>query len=172
MTCMNCTRKGHTAGECKQPRREKSERLCFTCGKPGHESRVCPEKSAERPVRQVGLSAPAPRKIAAFCISAAPDADGFRPVQHGRQTCGQGLSDFIAPPMKKGNSGAGSRFRPVTLDDWKTLASTTRSSPVGCPPAADETGMSKLVGCKPAFPAFAGGVKASASTSAANSGSS
>ena len=164
LSCINCSRKGHTAAECRQPKVEKADRKCFTCRKTGHESRACPEKSAQRLVRQIDHAAPVPRKIAAFCISTAPDAEGFRPVQHGRRMCGQELSDFIAPPLKKGNSGAGSRFRPLTLDDWKTLASTTSSSPVGCPPAADETGVSKLVvpddvsSMDNEFPDLAGGV--------------
>ena len=45
-TCVNCSRKGHSASECRQPKREKHERLCFTCNKPGHEARACPDKPA------------------------------------------------------------------------------------------------------------------------------
>ena len=49
MTCVNCGRKGHAASECREGRKEKSERPCFTCNKPGHLAR-------EKPVDAEGYS--------------------------------------------------------------------------------------------------------------------
>ena len=36
MTFVNRGRSGHAASECRKGRKEKTERMCFTCNKPGH----------------------------------------------------------------------------------------------------------------------------------------
>ena len=51
-----------------------------------------------------------------------PDADGFIPVAHGRRMQQPQLGDFVTTSTLKPPSKAGSRFRPLTLDDWHQVA--------------------------------------------------
>ena len=44
--CANCGKEGHTAADCRGPKRERSERVCFNCNEPGHESRNCKKPRA------------------------------------------------------------------------------------------------------------------------------
>ena len=41
LKCFNCGRDGHRAADCRQPKKEMSERPCFNCGQTGHLSRDC-----------------------------------------------------------------------------------------------------------------------------------
>ena len=54
-----------------------------------------------------------------------PDADGFMPVAYGRRMQQPQLGDFITTPVSKQPPKAGSRFRPLTLEDWHQIASET-----------------------------------------------
>ncbi|XP_071652503.1 uncharacterized protein [Temnothorax longispinosus] len=49
--CYNCSRTGHIAAECKQPKRERGS--CFKCGTMGHAARDCPKKEEEKEVVNV-----------------------------------------------------------------------------------------------------------------------
>ena len=54
MTCVNCGKKGHTAANCTEDKKELKDRPCFKCGKPGHRSFECPEKKpVKKPVQVV-----------------------------------------------------------------------------------------------------------------------
>ena len=63
--CANCGRDGHAALDCRQPKVERSARLCFGCGKPGRESRACPEKlsGGGPPRKPVAAVMEGPRKV-------------------------------------------------------------------------------------------------------------
>ena len=101
VSCINCGRKGHQSGECRQPRRETSERPCFNCGKTGHEAKACTEKKSPAPVKAIeNAQTTGSRKVSVFCVQAAPPR---------RQQ--PDLGDFIAAvkPKNKKNSN---RYQP------------------------------------------------------------
>ena len=112
MSSINCGRKRHAASECRQAKVEKGDRPCFTCGKTGHEARMCPNKPAARaPLKALE---DVPRRVATLCII---DADGFKTVPPRR--FGQRLGDFIPSTSKPRCNG--NRFRPFSLEDWQDV---------------------------------------------------
>ena len=40
--CANCSEAGHSKLDCKQLVLDRERRVCFRCGKPGHQSAKCP----------------------------------------------------------------------------------------------------------------------------------
>ena len=105
MTCVNCSRKGHAASECRQPKREKHEKLCFTCNKTGHEARNFPDKPAAcaRPIKAIE-DAGAPRRVAVMAVTNKPC------VQQPQ------LGDFIRSTAV---TPTRNRFQPLTLGVWQ-----------------------------------------------------
>ena len=59
--------------ECKKEKVQRADRLCFQCGKPGHEARRCPEKSAKPAQSLEG----GPREVPSLMF----DEEGFTPIQ-------------------------------------------------------------------------------------------
>ena len=120
MSCINCERKGHAASECRQAKVEKGDRPCFTCGKTGHEARMCPHKPAPRaPLKSIE---DAPRRVAVMWVT---DADGFKTVPP--RSSGQRLGDFIAStPTPRCNIN---RFCPLSPEDWQDVAATAAEAP-------------------------------------------
>ena len=75
---------------CRQPKRAKHERPCFTRGMPGHESRASPDKVAggqRKDVRAIEGAQPVPRRVATMCVQIV-GPDGFTKVQ-GERNQGQ-----------------------------------------------------------------------------------
>ena len=113
MSCINCGRKGHSAQECREEKKEKGEIPCFTCGKTGHEARNCPNKTAARKEVRAIEDAPGnerkPAKV--FCIQDAPQ----KPKSQGQQ-----LGDFIGAPKHQNSN----RYQPLSLEQWQNIADT------------------------------------------------
>ena len=116
MSCVNCTRKGHAASECRQPKRKNHKRWCFTGNKAGHEARNCPDKPAvgARPIKAIE-DAGARRVATVFAITEKP------------RTQASQLGDFIrsAPARPTPTSN---RFQPLTFGIWKDIAAEEEST--------------------------------------------
>ena len=108
---------GHAASECRQQKLDKRQRLFFNCGKPSHESRQYPDKG-KAPVKALE---DAPRRVPiVFAVT-----NGFTPVR-GRRAHPPQLGDFIKTHVLSPQPcKAGSRFRPLTLEDWHEIAAET-----------------------------------------------
>lgn len=63
--CINSGRTGHRAAECRQPKRDTSQRPCFNCGKPGHQADQCPERTN----KAANLAAGGEKLSFALCVS-------------------------------------------------------------------------------------------------------
>ena len=142
IVCLICGRKGHAAGECRQPKVDKSKRPCFECGEKGHEAKVCPKKRA--PIKALeATSAAGPKEGAAiFCVQIA------EPRRHRQQQ--PNLGDFVAAKAqdKQQNSN---RFQPLTLEDLAgAAASELATAPSKSSELTVDTGVLPLSGgvCK------------------------
>ena len=78
-------------------------------------------------LEQVAVTAleDAPRRVP--IVFAVTDADGFTPVS-GRRAQQPQLGDFIKTPVAPQPPKAGSRFRPLTLEDWQEIAAESSSA--------------------------------------------
>ena len=116
--CVNCSRKGRTAQECRQPKVDKSQRKCFLCDKPGHLARDCKERKA--PIQAVQQQT----REAAFlgCVQTV-DKDDFVAVRRGVRQQEANLGDFIRSATdRKSLAVRSNRFRGLTVDDLNALS--------------------------------------------------
>ena len=47
LKCVNCSKEGHRAQDCRAPKREVGKRPCFNCGEEGHLARDCKKPPAK-----------------------------------------------------------------------------------------------------------------------------
>ena len=121
---MNCGRKGHAASECREGRKERPDHPCFTCGKPGHEAKNCPNKGSAPRRADVKAIENGPARIAAvMCVTEkVVDGDGFTMVAKGPRPQQPHLGDFIRSSTGRAPARGSNRFRPLSLSDWQEIA--------------------------------------------------
>ena len=104
IVCVNCGRKGHGVGECRQAVVDKKDRPCFDCGENGHISRNC-HKKRSKPIEAIEDAAGATKRPAVLCVQVAPPR---------RQE--PNLGDFIGGKSAAGRPRNSNRFQVFTLE--------------------------------------------------------
>ena len=98
MTCVNFGRRGHAASERRQPKRERAERPCSHCGKPGPEAKARKQPKVVHSVTSTAEQASGTKPPAVFAITTADR----RPMAQQAN-----LGDFIPEtPAGKANSNS------------------------------------------------------------------
>jgi len=88
--CINCGG-AHTSAQCRAAKRDKSDRPCWICGKPGHVAAQCSEK------QKGGTNLLQDGDEDLDCLVFA-DADGWREAKGKPRPQGVTLADFIPTP--------------------------------------------------------------------------
>ena len=116
VSCVNCSRKGHMAADCRQPKAEMGKRPCFNCNEPGHLARNCREKMmAIKAVTQGAV----PKAALLGCVQIV-DKEGFTKVPGRARPQASHVLDFVA--WAAANTQSTYRFRPLTLADLEDVA--------------------------------------------------
>ena len=125
ISCVNCGRTGHMVADCRQPKAEQGQRPCFTCRKPRHLARNCPNNPVKAPTATGQDHGAAPQPFATMCVTTV-DADGFatvtRPRPRPMTTTIQHFIPQITDEQQRRQQQHKHRYRPLTVDDWLEVA--------------------------------------------------